>query len=236
MRQNLEVARAEMKARYDARHTPASWRVGDMVWKRRERALPGEVRTLQPEWEGPFVIKSVGESNNLVVYLAANPDQEKRAASDQLKPYLERSDQRVEAPVAEDVFEVEEIWQEAPLGEGRQYLVKWKGYLPSAMTWEPEEVLAGNELLVRFRQRPEQERRVPPRGKTVPKKVRLLQAVAPRAAEPDLPLGGGEVEVRSRSGRKLCVPEHQKAMIYLGAANAQNLFAQFSRSELALRA
>lgn len=234
-RQSLEVARAEMKARYDRRHAPAKWAVGQLVWKRRERALPGEVRALQPEWEGPYVIKSAGKSDDLVVYLAANPDQEKRATSDQLKPYLERSDQRVEAPVAEDTFEVEEIWQEAPLGAGRQYLVKWKGYPPSAMTWEPEVALEGSELFARFKQRPEQERRAPPKGKTVPKKVKRLQEVGD-VHEPVLHLEEGDGGAQSRSGRKLRVPAHQKSMIYLGAVNARNLFSQVSNLQLALRA
>lgn len=230
LRDRQAIAKDKQKKYYDQRHTPATFKVGDLVLKKKERNQPGEVRSLEQAWEGPFEVTSVaGEGSNVItIRNVANAADERTAAANQLKHFRERADQRLEAPRAEDEYEVEDIWQELPLGtNGKQYLVKWKGYTPKHMTWEPASAIPeGNPVLEAFKKRPEQERVRPPRGKTVPKCVlaRVLREELGHRARPATSQREGTENqepqvgegVITRSGRKVRLPKQLQEQLIGG--------------------
>jgi hypothetical protein len=108
------------------------------------------------------------------------------------------------APAREDRFEVEEILQEKRDEKGKvHYLIKWKGFTARHNTWEPEENLdRADEVLQRFKQRPEQKRTQP----VLNTKSRSGGAKSEKAAAPQLqlvknaPAGPAEAKTRKAGG------------------------------------
>jgi transposase InsO family protein len=210
LRQQQEAAKEKQKKYYDKQHVPAVFKAGDLVLKKKVRNQPGEVRSLEQAWDGPFEVLTVGPANSFTIRAVANAQDVREAAANQLKGFIQRDDQRLEEPAGEDMYEIEDIWQEQPLGDSVQYLVKWKGYTPKHMTWEPASAIpAGNPVLVAFKRRPQADRLRPPKGKTVPKCVlkKLLQVEKPTSEEEEPEEGVLQGHgVITKSGRQVRVP------------------------------
>jgi hypothetical protein len=138
----------------------------------------GASTKLHLPFEGPFEVVEKKSVLNRVLRGVNNPDDFRLVHVDRLKPFVEReedakkrkeeeekkkAEQPQEEPSPEPEFEVEEILQEEKDGKGKtRYLVKWKGFTARYNTWEPEENLTHtDEVMQRFKQRPEQKRSQP---------------------------------------------------------------------------
>lgn len=112
-------------------------------------------KKLADKFLGPFeVLKVVGQN----AYTLALPKKYGRLHDtfhvSLLEPYHRREGQETPEPMdidGEEEWEVEEILDHRETREGRQYLVRWKGYSEAGDTWEPlEHLLRAGEMLARY--------------------------------------------------------------------------------------
>ena len=154
---SVAAAQRSASAAFDARHTPATYVVGDTVLLARVvarhlplRTLPGTASKLEPRWLGPFPILEVRGPRTYKLLLPAtmkgvNPviDVEKLAPYTPSDPTLFPG--RAQAiPPPPDVVDGQDEWEVESIiatrlfrGRTRQFLVKWKGYPASDCSWEP---------------------------------------------------------------------------------------------------
>lgn len=166
---SIAAAFAGTKERWDAKHKEQLFKVGDLVRvSTRHFSFQGTSRKLQNAFLGPFRITEKINDNAFRVGLQ-DPwkDRHDVFSTVLLAPYRDTAefiDRRPDMPVApepviendgQEVFEVERILADRKLRgsrNGREYLVRWKGYLPAYDRWESEENL-NEDALVAYRSR-----------------------------------------------------------------------------------
>ena len=174
MRQHIqkhtEKMQRAMKEQHDRGRTPAGPEldVGQKVLLEVKRPLfAGGSEKLHERWQGPYeVVEKVGELNRKVRGVN-NAEDCQMVHVERLKPFLEREDEDSsnDQEMEDGEFEVEEILQERETDGKKEYLVRWKGFTQRSNSWAREADMHADELLSRFKLRPEESRREPLRQK-----------------------------------------------------------------------
>ena len=145
--EHLKKAQEHQQQYYDRKHTPRTFKMGDLVLlSTRNLKLREPCRKLSALFIGPF---RVAEAVGAQAYRLGLPP--KYRIHDVfhislLRPYFHRPGEPIAniaepelAPDGTEVWEVEKILAERKHKGGQQYLLQWKGYNEDNATWEPAE-------------------------------------------------------------------------------------------------
>ena len=164
----MDFAAAQAKRRYDGKHRPIEFEVGDKVYLRLHRGyhLPGNPsRKYSQQRAGPFVVKKrVGRlayeldfPPNMgihpvisVAHLSPTPPGEDPFDREIPPPGPVDASQQSSSSASEsgDSYEVEAVLQHKKVRNGYKYLIKWKGWGHEHNVWKTEQQLRHSQRLV----------------------------------------------------------------------------------------
>jgi len=160
-----EVNRAEWQQALPHRRPQGhQFQVGEQVLRRTPSSYDGRTTKLAREWQGPYRIAEIIDSNTVRLFNATTqePDQTPINVS-LLKPYIEYNNpngtDRQQHPQAQpeprnqqdpNTFEIDRILQQRVRNGKVQYQVRWRGYSARHNSWVNAEDIDAEELLHDF--------------------------------------------------------------------------------------
>ena len=124
---------------------------GDQVWLDSRNLKTIYLKKMKPKREGPFFITKVLGPVTYRLQLPATWQIHDVFHAALLRPYKENGiygENFVKPPPeleeGEEVYDVETILNHRKRGQGYQYFVKWRGYLITDASWEPEHVFSND--------------------------------------------------------------------------------------------
>jgi len=147
-----ELACSRMADRRKSTFIP--FRKGEKVWLDSRNMKTRHNKKMKPKQEGPFLITEG-------LQLPASWRIHNIFHATLLKPYKENEiygpnfpEPPLELENNEEVYEVDSNFNHQKRGWGYQYYIKWKGYLISEASWEPEQAFSDDgNMLSLYKQR-----------------------------------------------------------------------------------
>ena len=154
-----ELAQNRMADRQRSTFTP--FKLEDRVWLDTRNLKTNHHKKISLWWEGPFKITKVIGPVTYQLELPHSWRIHNVFHATLLWQYKENDVYRANFPrptpeliEGKEVYEIEYIIRHRRRGWGYQYYMKWKGYLISETSWEPEEVFSNDgDLLTQYKER-----------------------------------------------------------------------------------